>query len=79
MEKDVPTLKWYQFWQNPPNMVTRITIKEASGIERQDIFGSKYFFTQFSNIFQSFRNVIYDAIYFENALVDVVDIFSNTD
>ena len=42
LTKDVPTLKWYQFWQSPPKIVTRLTIKSASGLEKRDIFGSKY-------------------------------------
>ena len=41
LTKDVPTLKWYQFWQSPPKIVTRLTIKSASGLEKQDVFGSK--------------------------------------
>ena len=45
LTKDVPTLKWYQFWQSPPKIVTRLTIKSASGLEKRDIFGSKYSLT----------------------------------
>lgn len=39
LTKDVPTLKWYQFWQSPPKIVTRLTVKSASGLEKRDIFG----------------------------------------
>ena len=42
LTKDVPTLKWYQFWQSPPKTLTRLTIKAATGLEKQEIFGSKF-------------------------------------
>ena len=42
LTKDVPTLKWYKFWQSIPLLLTRITIISASRLEKQDLFGSKY-------------------------------------
>lgn len=39
LSKDVPTLKWYQFWKKVPLMVTRVQIFRASGLEKQDMFG----------------------------------------
>ena len=41
LTKDVPTSKWYKFWQSPPLILTRITVISASGLEKQDMFGSK--------------------------------------
>ena len=41
LTKDVPTMKWYKFWQSAPILLTRITVQSASRLEKQDIFGSK--------------------------------------
>ena len=41
LTKDVPVSKWYKFWQSPPLIMTRITVIGASGLEKQDMFGSK--------------------------------------
>ena len=49
LTKNVPTLKWYQFWQNPPTLLSRVTIKNATGLERQEIFGSKFASCNLSN------------------------------
>ncbi len=40
LKKDVPVAKWYQFFSKPPVLVTRITIKSASGLDK-NLFGSK--------------------------------------
>jgi calpain-5 len=41
LTKDVPIPKWYQCFTKQPVLMTRITVKSASGLEKQDVFGSK--------------------------------------
>lgn len=41
LSEDSPSPAWYDCCRAEPAMVTRVTVKGARGLEKQDTFGSK--------------------------------------